>query len=73
MGVLIFTRETTISVDLPQSARCCIYNMSGVLYSDFDLSEGENDIYIPNESGIYIVRFNYNDGGVDVSKMVVTK
>ena len=73
MGVLIFTRETTISVDLPQSARCCIYNMSGVLCWELDLSEGDNEIDIPCESGIYIVRFNYNNGGVDVRKMIVTK
>jgi hypothetical protein len=73
MGVLIFTRETTISVDLPQSARCCIYNMSGVLCCELDLSEGDNEIDIPCESGIYIVRFNYNNGGVDVRKMIVTK
>lgn len=69
-SALIFTSDV-INIESPQSAKCYLYNMSGLLYSVFDLTEGGNVIEMPNEAGIYVMKFDYLDGYTEIHKIVV--
>ena len=71
-GVVVFANDV-INVETPKAARCCVYSMSGLLYSVSDLEEGVNIIDMPKEAGVYIMQFNYLDGDVEVRKIVVGK
>lgn len=69
-GVLVFTNER-IEVDTPQKAQGYIYSLSGLMFMKFDLNEGMNYVQIPNQSGMYIMVIEREDGVVDVEKIVV--
>ena len=69
-GVLVFANGV-INVETPKAAKCYLYDMSGVLYSVSDLTEGSNSIATPNAAGIYIMKFVYLDGDVEVQKIVI--
>ena len=69
-SALIFTSDV-INIESPQSAKCYVYNMSGLLYSVFDLTEGGNVIEMPNEAGIYVMKFDYLDGYTEIHKIAV--
>ena len=60
-----------INIDTPQKAKGYIYNISGLIYSMFDLEEGVNQVDMPTESGVYIIRLEYGIGEVELVKIVV--
>ena len=70
VGTLIFTQDK-INIDTPQKAKGYIYNISGLIYSMFDLEEGVNQVDMPTESGVYIIRLEYGIGEVELVKIVV--
>lgn len=72
VGTLIFTQDK-INIDTPQKAKGYIYNISGLIYSMFDLEEGVNQVDMPTESGVYIIRLEYGIGEVELVKIVVGK
>ena len=70
VGKLVFTNEI-VSVESKQEAKCYIYNLSGLLYSVFDLNEGANMLNMPSREGIYLMVFDYIDRDNEVLKIVV--
>ena len=73
-GVLVFVvSNSSVNIETSESAKCCIYNTSGLLCSSFDLDKGSNSVELPYESGVYIVHLLYANGDVDVQKIVFNK
>ena len=71
IGVLVFTSDV-INVDIPKKSKCYLYNTSGLLYSVYDLQEGMNFIEMPSLAGIYIMKFDYLDGNIEIRKVVIS-
>lgn len=70
VGKLVFTNEI-VSVESKQEAKCYIYNLSGLLYSVFDLKEGANMVSMPSREGMYLMVFDYIDREKEAIKIVV--
>jgi broad-specificity NMP kinase len=56
---------------LGQKAKGYMYNTSGLIYSVFDLEEGLNIVDMPIHKGVYVIRLVYNNGEVEVVKIVI--
>lgn len=70
VGLVVFEKDI-VNIETPEKAKGGIYNMSGLLYSLFDLNEGVNFVEAPNQAGVYILRLNYENGNVELIKIVV--
>ena len=71
-GTLVFAKdEININIETPQKAKGYMYNTSGLIYSVFDLEEGLNIVDMPIHKGVYVIRLVYNNGDVEVVKIVI--
>lgn len=63
----------TAEAKVPQQAKARIYSISGVLHSEFDLTEGTNSIRMPETPGIYIMKIVYSQGNQpsEIVKLVI--
>jgi hypothetical protein len=66
IGTLVF-RSEVVEVNSPQQARGYIYSLSGLIYSIFDLEEGDNFVQMPSQAGLYIMVID----GVEAQKILV--
>lgn len=70
-GVVIFTKGDEMNVEVAKSAQAWMYDLSGMLYSIFDLSEGKNILNTEIQSGLYIMQIYYLDGEMESKKVVI--
>ena len=66
IGTLVF-RSEVVEVSSAQQARGYIYSLSGLIYSTFDLEEGNNFVQMPSQAGLYIMVIE----GVEAKKILV--
>lgn len=66
IGTLVF-RNDVVEVSSAQQARGYIYSLSGLIYSTFDLEEGNNFVQMPSQAGLYIMVIE----GVEAKKILV--
>lgn len=66
IGTLVF-RNDVVEVSSAQQARGYIYSLSGLIYSTFDLEEGNNFVQMPSQAGLYIMVIE----GVEAQKILV--
>ena len=55
----------------PRHGHAVIYTMTGVAVSTVELFVGENDLNLPLEKGIYIMKIQYDEGDVQIVNIVV--
>ena len=70
MGKLVFANDV-VDIESPQEAKGYIYNMSGLIYSQFDLVEGTNSVQMPGKSGVYIMKLDCDSGDTKILKIIV--
>lgn len=70
LSTLVYSNQIVVA-NASSAASVVLYNVSGVKVASYEFAEGNNDVKMPSVSGVYTMLIMYENGDVQIVRLVV--
>ena len=70
LNTLVYSDQIVVA-NASHSAKVDLYNVSGVKVASYNFVEGNNDVKMPSQNGVYTMQIVYSNGSMQIIRIVV--